>query len=120
MLELELLLPLRQDSFRSDCTVNESMQLVISKARGGYESSFGLWANLLNFRQPACDARAERLGDQLDTSRADVLAARIQRHDLAVFVAANGGKDGAPSIVPELVVPELDGRQPAISSECWC
>ena len=53
MLELELLLPLRQDGCCSDCAINESMQLAISKARGGYESSFGFWANLLNFRQPA-------------------------------------------------------------------
>ena len=79
------------------------MQLAISKDKMWLRIKFGFWANLLNFRERACDARVERLGDQLDTSRADVLAARIQRHDLAVFVAANGGKDGAPSIVPELV-----------------
>ena len=29
----------------------------------------------------------------------------------AVLVAANGGKDGAPALVPELVAPELEGRQ---------
>ena len=35
--------------------------------------------------QRSCDARAERLGDQLDTSRADVLGGRVQIHDLAVL-----------------------------------
>ena len=58
VLELELLLPLRQDGCCSDCAIAESMQLAISKARGGDESSFGFWANLLNFRQPAIDAQS--------------------------------------------------------------
>ena len=36
---LELLPPLRQESSGPDCAINEKMQLAISKARGGYESS---------------------------------------------------------------------------------
>ena len=78
-----------------------------------------LIAQEVGHRQRACDARAERLGDQLDTSRTDVLVGRVHRHDLAVLVAADGRKDGTPALVPELVAPELDGRQRAISSECW-
>ncbi len=68
-------------------------------------------------RQPACDARAEHLGDQLDTSRADVLVRHVHRHDLAVLVAADCGKDGTPALFSELVAPELDGRQPAIDAQ---
>ena len=68
-------------------------------------------------RQPACDARAERLGDQLETSGADVLGGRVQGHDLAVLVAADGGKDGAPALVSELVASEIDGRQCGIDTK---
>ena len=68
--------------------------------------------------QCACDARAERLGDQLATSRADSFGGRVHRHDLAVLVAADGGKDGTPALVPELVASELDGRQCAINAKC--
>ena len=79
------------------------MQLAISKDKMWLRIKFGFWANLLNFRERACDARVERLGDQLDTSWADVLGGRVHRHDLAVLVSTDGGKDGTPALVPELV-----------------
>ena len=96
---------------------DQSHCCVLARFDSRQTGEFKILANLLDFCQRASDARAERLGDQLGTSRADVLVERAHRHDLAVLVAADGGKDGAPALVPELVASEVDGRQCAIDAQ---
>eukprot|EP00900_Chrysochromulina_parva_P009783 jgi/Chrpa1/18806/Chrysochromulina_OHIO_Genome00004951-RA len=61
-----------------------------------------------------------RLGYQLATCRANVLTGHVHTHDLAVLVAADGGKDGTPALILEIVATEPDGRQGAVDAKHVC
>ena len=100
------------------------MQLAISKARGGYESSFGLWANLLNFRQPAVDQKqiGHMLGACCPTNVGDSALPRefsAQVKLLESVVADESITEELCAFLHQIVFGERQLRQRAISSECW-
>ena len=78
---------------------------------------FGFWANLLHFHQRACDNYHSRHSVCSDWT--DLVVLEVERDELGLLVALNGLADCAYTLILEFVVRQIQGRQRAISSECW-